>query len=183
MAAGPTVLSIAGAVIYLGVSALCMLAWANSGKAAAELDRGRSAWLAIASGFVLLALSRIFVFEDRLDDRLRDIARQSDIYEGRVAWQAPLSVLAIVGLAFLFAMLARTLTIASGDPHRRARAIALLAGLAMIGLIALRIISFHPIDALLYGTLRLNWWLDIGLSAIVGWAALWSFRADNARLR
>ena len=44
----------------------------------------------------------------------------------------------------------------------------------MIGLVALRLVSFHATDALLYAPLRLNWVLDIGLTLIVAGSA-WAF--------
>jgi len=48
-----------------------------------------------------------------------------------------------------------------------ARLAAVLAACAMLFLMALRAISLHPIDALLYGPLKLNWIVDLGASFLV----------------
>ncbi|MCX7863577.1 MAG: hypothetical protein N2423_00850 [Novosphingobium sp.] len=50
---------------------------------------------------------------------------------------------------------------------------ALLGISVMLGVMMLRLISFHATDALLYrGPIRLNWILDIGATALTGWAAI-----------
>ena len=171
MAVYPTALSLAAAVIYICVSVLCVLAWTNTRDGAAKASQFRSGWLAVAGLFVFLAINRILVIEDRFDNFLRQLARESGAYEGRTAWQGPLSVAAILLVLLVVPVLARTWRRSRGDKRRQALGIAQLAAFAMLGLIALRLISFHPIDSLLYGGLRLNWWLDIGLTFLVGSAA------------
>lgn len=171
MAVYPTALSLAAAAIYIGVSVLCVLAWANPRNGSEKASQSRSGWLAVAGLFVLLALSRILVIEDRFDEYLRDLARESGAYEGRTAWQGPLSVAAILLVLLVVPILARNWARSRGDKRTQALGIAQLAAFAMLGLIALRLISFHPVDSLLYGGLRLNWWLDVGLSLLVGFAA------------
>ena len=171
MAVYPTALSLTAAVIYVGVSVLCVLAWGNARNGSAQASKYRFGWLAIASLFVCLALSRIFVIEDRFDNFLRDMARESGAYEGRTAWQGPLSVIAILLVLLVVTILARNWARSRGDKRRQALGMAQLAAFAMMDLIALRLISFHPVDSLLYGGLRLNWWLDIGLTLVIGSAA------------
>lgn len=181
MAVYPTALSLAAAVIYIGVSVLCVLAWVGARKGTAKASPSRFGWLAIAGLFVCLALSRILVIEDRFDEFLRDVARESGAYEGRTAWQGPLSVAAILLVLLVVPILARNWARSRGDKRRQALGMAQLAAFAMLGLIALRLISFHPIDSLLYGGLRLNWWFDIGLSLLVGTAAWIGWRASQDR--
>lgn len=173
MAVYPTALSLAAAAIYIGVSVLCMLAGTISLDGAARTSRLQPGWFSIAGLFVILALNRILVIEDRFDEYLRDVARESGAYEGRTAWQGPLSVIAILLVLLVVTILARNWARSRGDKRRQALGVAQLAAFAMLGLIALRLISFHPIDSLLYGGLRLNWWFDVGLSLLVGFAA-WS---------
>lgn len=171
MAVYPTALSLAAAVIYIGVSVLCVVTWASASKGSAKASRSRYGWLVIAGLFVCLALSRILVVEDRFDEYLRKLARESGAYEGRTAWQGPLSVIAILLVLLVVPLLARAWARSRGNRQGQALAIAQLAAFAMLGLITLRLISFHPVDSLLYGGLRLNWWLDVGLSLLVGFAA------------
>ena len=179
MAGYPTPLSLAGAAIYLVVSVLCVMAWARSRRPFTGARAGRFGWPAIAALFTVFALSRIFVIEDRFDDFLRGLARENGVYDGRAQWQGPLTVLAIVAIAMLCVLLARVWRSARRDPARQTLVMAQFAAVAMIGLFVVRLISFHPIDSLLYGGLRLNWWLDIGLSFVVG-AAAWFARKTPA---
>lgn len=179
MSVYPTALSLAAAAIYIGVSVLCMLAGTSSRGGAASASRLQPGWFSIAGLFVILALSRILVIEDRFDEYLRDLARESGAYEGRTAWQGPLSVAAILLVLLVVPILARNWARSRGDKRRQALGIAQLAAFAMLGLIALRLISFHPVDSLLYGGLRLNWWFDVGLSLLVGFAAWIGWKAPR----
>lgn len=56
--------------------------------------------------------------------------------------------------------------------------LASLCGLGMITLVGLRLVSLSPVDKLLYGPLKLNWFADIGGSlAVLGLAAAYVHRA------
>jgi hypothetical protein len=87
--------------------------------------------------------------------------------------------MAILLVLLAFALLVRTWVRSRGEWRRQALGIAQLASFAMLGLIALRMISLHAVDSLLYGGLRLNWWLDIGLSLLVGAAAWIGWKAPR----
>ena len=82
-------------------------------------------------------------------------------------------------LTILLALMVRAWFRTQGKPRERALATAHLAAAAMLGLIAIRLISFHPVDSLLYGGMRLNWWIDIGLSLLVGGAAWIAWRSNG----
>jgi hypothetical protein len=42
----------------------------------------------------------------------------------------------------------------------------------MLGVILMRLISFHELDRLLYGPVRMNWVLDIGSALLVAASAV-----------
>ncbi|MEP0473064.1 MAG: hypothetical protein ABJQ41_10395 [Marinomonas sp.] len=57
--------------------------------------------------------------------------------------------------------------------------LAQISAIAMLCLIALRVISFHATDQLLYG-MRLNWVIDPALTLAVAGAAIWTVRRGSA---
>jgi hypothetical protein len=67
----------------------------------------------------------------------------------------------------------------------RLLAIALLATAGFLPLYAVRLISWHATDQLLYGGgIHLNWVIDLGLTSIVAGAALlFIFRSSRAAVR
>ncbi|MCK9541351.1 MAG: hypothetical protein M0R03_04890 [Novosphingobium sp.] len=123
---------------------------------------------------------RLHGAEDLLRNALREVLRADGSYAARRVIQAPAAAAVLLGFsAFAALFAARALRVSRG---RRARAVnhAFLALAVMAGLIALRIVSFHPIDALLYRPLHLNWVIDIGATAAVVWSAH-AYRAALAR--
>jgi len=62
-----------------------------------------------------------------------------------------------------------------------ARLAGVLAAAAMVFLIALRLASLHMVDALLYGSAKLNWVIDIGASFVVLVAATYYALVVRAR--
>lgn len=133
-------------------------------------------WLALAGFFVLLAALRLLGFEELLRAELRESLRSSATYGNRQDYQRPIvagfTVIAAIATSWLAS---RTIRLAKG---RRNIAVVtgVVGGLAMVFLITLRLISLHPIDALLYGPAKLNWIGDIGLSCLVGGAAAFYYR-------
>jgi len=133
-------------------------------------------WLLLGCLFSLLIVSRIFSLEDLLRDSLREMARSDGTYEYRRDFQRPL-------VAFIFVLFGAA---ASWWIYRAAKSMrgrrnfavmaALASGFGMTGLIALRLISLHPIDALLYGPAKLNWVGDIGFGVIIVGAAVYYVR-------
>lgn len=155
-------------------------------SALAFLESGRrgpsnwhaKAWAGLAVLFLLLAASRIAGAEEWLRDSVRAWLRAQDQYRGRREVQSLAgAAIVAVGAAIFAVWFYRTVR------NRRSRRgiaamIALGSGGGMIFLIVLRMISFHPIDRLLYG-FKLNWVIDIGTSLAVLGAALYCLRVSG----
>ena len=126
------------------------------------LPRGASAAGDLAwFGF---ALMQVFAVEEWLRRDLREMLYERHSYEQRRVLQEPLTVLIIVGAA---GAAARIMSFVMTSVKGR-RNVALITALGCSGgvivLAAFRVISLHFIDDLLYGPLKLNWCLDLGLS-------------------
>ena len=175
---------IAGCVVYAGTAAACLAA----ARAAGPFGRPRSEarfWTLAAAMFLALVVWRGLSFEDVVRESLRHLLRAQDEYANRREIQAPLAML---GLAAMVALLVATARSWPGavrrSRHRRAVAWARAGLVAMAGLVALRLVSLHAIDGLLYGgSFHLNWLLDLGASACVGLAALAYLRAPHRQRR
>lgn len=130
--------------------------------------------------FAALIASRLFGLEEAVQHSLRAALRERGNYDARRPLQALLAVL-VIGVVVLGGGFAALRT---GQLLRGQRDRAVAAGLAATGaivvLIALRIISLHAIDRLLYGPLKLNWLGDVGASVIVLFAALYYWRRAGA---
>ncbi|MEL7446183.1 MAG: hypothetical protein AAGK02_10250 [Pseudomonadota bacterium] len=159
-------LSALAAAFYLVVACTCL--WASRSSAIhRQLSRHIWIWAGIAAFFVALVAMRLLSVEEVMRDELRDFLRSRNGYGARREMQGPIAagimilsgVLALIGLRF--ALL--------GEKGRRGRAVvvALAASVAMAVLVILRIVSFHALDVILRGPLKLNWIGDIGASAIV----------------
>ena len=184
-------LSLTAAGMYLGVGAACLYAATFTGGEGPSRP-ARAIWLAIGGLFVILAASRIFSAEDRVRDLMRAWLNAGVGYQARRTIQGPIAaaVLAASGVAGI-ALLLGFRWVRAGARAERALIWATRASAAMMVLVALRLISFHPVDAILYQPLRLNWVFDIGLTAVVGIAALtyahprrggsWTARASGQR--
>lgn len=161
-----------------GLYALVMLACAAA-AIAARSNGQRAAhvggWMAVAGLFALLVWLRVGAVEDIVRDHLREVLKANGEYEHRRALQLPLVVGAIIGAAFLFAWPVRAWHTARGR-RDRAIAAALLGAAVMVVLVALRTISFSPLDSLLYGPVKLNWVADIGAACLILGAAVYYAR-------
>ena len=171
-------LSAAAAAFYLVVAALCLLA----ARAQSGLPKVGAVWLAIAMLFLLLAGSRAFGLEESLRGAMRSWLQATGEYGGRRSLQALFAALLVGmgGLATIGLLTARRGNSSGPDP--RGIGFASYAAAAMIGLVGLRLISLHAVDALLYGPLHLNWLIDMGASAVVA-ACAWTSRHDVRRRR
>ena len=126
----------------------------------------------VALIFALLALSRVLMAEELLREWLHAMLEREALYGQRRSLQVPLSLLAIAGsLGAMLWWIALWRRIAASRRESMVH-LALLGLLGMVTLIVLRTVSLHGIDTWLYSGLRLNWWLDIGSSLVVGLAAL-----------
>ena len=168
--AAPSNLSLAAAVLYAVVLAVCLVAATTASRHRQPLAP-RRAWLLIALFFAALALVRIGGLEEIVRSTLRAQMQAEGAYEGRRALQGAifLGFTSLIAALFVWTMLKRF----RATRGRRNFALfwAIVAVGSLVALMALRIISFHPVDALLYGPLKLNWVIDIGASLLAMGAA------------
>ncbi|QUL37676.1 hypothetical protein [Erythrobacter sp. JK5] len=167
----PSIFSLIAAGIYalvvLSAAAASLTALAK--RQPARFWRG---WAAIALLFAGLIAMRVLDLEAIWRDDMREWLRATHAYQSRRAIQGPIAA-AILIVAAAAALLggAKVLQSASG---RRSFALRLgqAASLALMCLIALRLVSFSALDSLLFGPLKLNWIADLGATLFVGFAAL-----------
>lgn len=166
MPEGPSLLSFAAAGFYALVVIACL--------AAAYVARDQKqqiwhfqVWIAVSALFVFFIVSRILGLEETLRADLRGWLRAEDMVEDRRVMQGAFiaGAIALLAAAGLYAVY----LVSRRIQGRRniAAAIAGGCGLGMLGLIALRTISLHAMDRLLYGPLKLNWVGDLGASAAI----------------
>lgn len=180
MTATPSILSFAAAGLYVLVACSCLCAAVMAQRSQQQSWLVRS-WLLIGVFFVLLAILRIWSLEEILRDELRTILKADGAYTERRAFQRPLAA-SVVGFVILasFFWAYRTVRFMRGR-RNLATVIALASAATMLGLVALRLISLSPLDAVLFRGPRLNWFIDLGTSGIVFCAAVYvSFRVSRA---
>lgn len=172
-------LAVVASALYALIVGACLLAASTAGKMRQQAWH-RSGWALIAGFFAILVIMRVFDIEETLRDNLRAMIRASGDYGERRQFQR--QILAIcVAIASLAATgwLTHTLRRVRGR-----RNLALICAFGCIGamavLIALRMISLHATDRLLYGALKLNWFGDVGLSLATLGAALFYVRVVRA---
>lgn len=170
MTDGPSLFSLVAGFAYLLVVGACLAAQ-NAARNSSRPRGERLAWLLIAVLFVLLAVSRWLNIEARLHDFVREAMRSDGLYDGRREVQAPLAAAAVVAVAGLVWLLASSRPHKGEDRLVRRSNLARIGAAAMIGLVGLRLISFHNLDAILY-RLRLNWFADMGATALVAVCAV-----------
>ena len=165
-----TNLSLFGVFFYAITAALCLAA-ARSVRVHSRLGSHFANWLVIALFFFVLMGLRGFMIEDWTEQTLRRALKTGQLYQERRELQAALA-----------AGLATVSVLAAGFAGYRAIKrvedrcdimvlIANAASLAMLALVGLRLLSYHTIDALLYG-MHLNWIIDIGATIAVALSAL-----------
>jgi hypothetical protein len=166
MSAGPSLLSLAASALYAFVFLGCTGA-AIAASRSRQAPGHRWTWLLLAVLFAGFAVLRIFEVEDLVRDAVRQSLRDDGDYSARRSVQGPIAagMLMLVGVGAMAALYrwGRALH----GRRNRARIFASLAALAMLLLIALRMISLHAVDALLYGPVKLNWLVDLGASLVV----------------
>ncbi len=166
MPLAPSMLSLMAACFYGAVAMSCLIALAHAiGRR--QITWHALSWGAIAALFLVLIVMRFFALEELLRGELRLVLRVEGAYDDRRALQGPIFaalfiVAATIGAFWLF-------TVSRRIRGRRniATMIAIACACGITFLMLLRIVSLHSVDALLYGPLKLNWIIDIGLSAVV----------------
>ncbi|WP_416227107.1 hypothetical protein [Qipengyuania sp. ASV99] len=171
-------LSLAAAALYCLVVLSCLGAGYFARLHRQQGWHARS-WSIIAVLFAVLVILRLFNIEEGLRADLRGWLRSADMIDNRrivQGWIIAACIAAFAGLGLL-----ATYWINRRISGRRNIAVAIAAGASgiMIVTIALRSISLHAMDRLLYGPLKLNWVGDIGSSAAILCAAayyIWLIR-------
>jgi hypothetical protein len=172
---GPSVLSWIAAAGYAMVVFACLWA-AMTARAKRQPPAQLYSWVLLAVLFAMLIYLRVNNLEEFWRDQLRDWVRSRGAYGERRGFQVLLTV-GIIGVATLaaFVWTAAQVRVAGSRRSLSLLAAQVGAGVMMI-LIALRMVSFHALDGLLYGPLKLNWVGDIGAAALVLAGALYYVR-------
>lgn len=170
-------LNLAGSLAYLAVSVLAVRTalWSRRvGRPSATAAH----WWTVAVLFAGLAAWRAAGGEALAQGFARDLVLDAGNYALRREWQAPLVALAALAGA---ACMAWAFVAPRTDPN------VYWSRLAAIGLLAysaVRLVSLHSVDAILYasvGPFHVNHFMDLGLTAVVGYFAIISIRPGKVR--
>jgi hypothetical protein len=175
-------LSLAAAVLYGGVAAACLLAWSQA-RGSHQQAWHAAIWLGAAVLFAMLIASRVFNVEELARLELREALRMRGEFGQRRDTQGWIvaAVLTLVAAAGLYA--AYTITSRISGRRNIAVAVAATSCGVMLAVIAMRMVSLHALDALLFGPLKLNWVGDIGASCATLGAAIYYSLLLRGRLR
>jgi hypothetical protein len=169
------------AVSLYSLVALTALAAAGSALGHRQAGWHVRIWILIGALFVALAVLRGFGLEDLWQNELRSSLRAEGAYKDRRDFQRPLAA-GVVALAGMWAFFLAYRGFSRVRGRRNVAAmIAVASAFIMTALVALRLISLHPVDALLYGPIKLNWIIDIGSSLVVLGAAGYYFNVVRQR--
>ncbi len=186
---GPASLIAVG--LYAVAAFLAARAWRVSGRMVGVDARGqwrmpgwhRATWLVALALFAVCAVSRLLGIEEALRTAFRGELQAERLYDMRREAQAAVAsgvivFVALAGMAVGWGL--RRMNAGRKDRLSRIAAGAAVACTAMVLLIALRMISLHMIDSLLYRGPRLNWLIDIGSTlAVLGLA--WRYAGAAAK--
>lgn len=139
-----------------------------------------TAWLAVGALFAGLVYARVTALEETMRADLRAVLRAGGSYDDRRDLQNIVIALLLVMGAAIGSWLAYRAVRAARRRRDRAVVIAMGAGASLAALMILQLISLHWIDAVLYGPLKLNWFIDVGLALSVVAAALYYVRKVRA---
>lgn len=180
MFSGQSILGLSAAGVYLVVMAACLAA-ALSGASRRQPHGHVRQWFLILGLFAVLLALRAFGLEDGLRRTVRGALWAGDAYASRRDIQRP--VAAFVTIVFSAVAFAMTYRFAKGGLGKRNVALGLagMASLVMVAVVTLRIVSLHQIDELLYGRLKINWIMDLGMSLVVLGSALFYVRLMQSR--
>ena len=121
----------------------------------------------IAVFFAFLIVTRLLGVEEMFRSHLRDALEAQNMNEDRRSIQGP--IIAVTITLFASAAMLATYWVSKRVSGRRNLALAIALGACgvMVATIAMRTVSLHALDQLLYGPLKLNWVGDIGSSLAV----------------
>ncbi|WP_338467569.1 hypothetical protein RXV95_03135 [Novosphingobium sp. ZN18A2] len=165
----PSIPSLAGAVVYVLVAGLAARAATvahRQGRTTGEIRQ----WRAICAMFAIFAAIRVLNIDHDVQDIVRAAARSDRIYNARSEWQRPVSAALVLVLGVLAYWTVRTISRQRRKPVQRVLVLARFAAIAMATYFAIRLVSLHAIDALIYrgGIFRVNYLIDMGLAGLIG---------------
>ncbi|WP_252258963.1 heme-copper oxidase family protein [Erythrobacter aurantius] len=169
---GPSTLSLIAAAFYALVLAASLLA-CRTGQVQRQHGWQVASWAAVAVFFLVLIVSRIFNVEEALRADLREWLQLQDLREGRRSYQGVIIAIVLALFAALGLYTAYHVSRRMSGRRNIAVAVAIASCGVMVAVIAMRSISLHAMDTLLYGPLKLNWTGDLGASAVVLGAAVY----------
>ena len=158
--------SLAACLAYVMTAAISLMA-----AFAARARRQRAAahhWIFVGTIFVALAGWRLANGEVLVQAHSRFWAQAHGWYDERHDWQAPITLAALLAVG---AVLVAAVRWAGTRPSARALCVAIV----MILFAALRVISLHAVDEVLYravGPFHLNYVIDLGLTGVAAALAL-----------
>lgn len=173
-----------GALLYIATMIAAIAAAQADMKISRRPSAARFHWLAIAALFAGLAAWRLANGEGQVQALLRGELLESAQYANRDALQGPLIAVLVLLAAAICGLLAWRW---QGQPLYRF--ISGAGALGLLGFNALRLVSYHSFDRLIYaqfGPLRLNYLIELGLIGAVfcGIAMLYRLRGKSRwRLR
>jgi len=166
--------SLAGILVYIGVAMAAFAAGLRFPGA------HRRHWLAVSTLFLGLAVWRAGAGEAHVQQWARAAAEMSGHYQDRRSWQGPLAAAGVLLVSWLVATSCLRGQDRLAPPAHLARGAALL----LAAYSGLRLLSYHPVDAVIYakiGPVNVNHLIDIGLSALCGMCALMAWRRPSGR--
>lgn len=178
----PSALSLVAAALYLLVAGVAVLA-ALRARSLRQAGWHALVWMLVAGLFFALSAMRYLAAEEILRSDFRALLYAEGAYDDRRRLQGPVIAVLIGGGAVVAAVwFGRLIRVARG--RRDLAAItALGCGLGMIMLVALRLVSLHSLDLLLYGPFKINWLADIGLTGLTLASALVYLRVTRRTKR
>lgn len=176
-----SVMNLAAIAMYSATGFACALAL----RACRTIYRGDAperVWTAALAMMIALSLARLAGMEDRARDALRVLARGSDHYAERAAMQVPILVIVAALVAVAAFLLWRKWRSFSPGSSRRMAVAAQACLLGFAAIYAVRIVSLHAVDAVLYsGPFRLNYVIEAGLCAVLAASAVMFDRRRKRR--
>lgn len=169
---GQSILGLSVSGLYFLVSLACLGA-AFSGVSQRQPAAHVRVWVLSSLLFFAVLASRAFGIEDTLRQEFRFAMRVNEAYEFRREVQRPIA--SVVIMVFSSVAFLAVYRFARGGSGKRNLAVSFagISALVMLGLVAVRVVSLHQIDEMLYGTLKLNWVTDFGASIAVLGSALY----------
>jgi hypothetical protein len=179
-----TAIGLLGATTYALTAVACVAAWKKRRNWYGPTPGRRGAfWLGAGAFMASLAVVRLFAIDEAARMTFKLMAKSSGLYAARRGFQAELIVaITIVAILLTAAVLWRFKPMLAARPSARLAALALVGMAGHLFLIALRLVSLHGVDRVLYGPEHAGYILDVGCTALIIFAAV-RFATHRPRLR